>query len=418
MQRSSKRETATTARDDRLIHTLQEENFPWENPIDNIQRKPDVWLKDWEEAQHEAADFSSQWADLKKNVDASEIHARRLNAKGSSDAERGWTSRFPIADGTAKVSGRDHGVRESTPRDQLVSSEDLREDRSGKLGEDSSDRRNKRRRRSPQWFLVSWRRFRSSSSRRTLSSTPRAEGRKYSQSHWKMLTWPGLRRQIWTWFQESRMEDNLKCRFGSKFVRLMDRIHEVHSAEWETSMRIYVVQGAAYKNSSNYHTWLFVAWTMVPHVKGSSQKKKKHRWAIGKPKLDIPWKLRGIYFIDPEDGEFKVTIKNTQGRSWRYQWRRLCLVSWGHRNVRTCPRGNRRRNQTVPTKSKKTKHACIVEADEFKGKRLGSILPEDHENHIAEKGFNSMSHWTLVHKFVPMPQAMKVPDAKAAVDEA
>ena len=28
-----------------------------------------------------------------------------------------------------------------------------------------------------------------------------------------------------------------------------------------------------------------------------------------------------------------------------------------------------------------------------------------------------MSHSTLVHKFIPTPQAMKIPDAKAAVDK-
>ena len=28
-----------------------------------------------------------------------------------------------------------------------------------------------------------------------------------------------------------------------------------------------------------------------------------------------------------------------------------------------------------------------------------------------------MRHYNLVHKFVPMPQAMKIPDAKAAVDK-
>ena len=28
-----------------------------------------------------------------------------------------------------------------------------------------------------------------------------------------------------------------------------------------------------------------------------------------------------------------------------------------------------------------------------------------------------MTHCNLVHKFIPMPQAMKIPDAKAAVDK-
>ena len=27
-----------------------------------------------------------------------------------------------------------------------------------------------------------------------------------------------------------------------------------------------------------------------------------------------------------------------------------------------------------------------------------------------------MKHYNLVHKFIPVPQAMKIPDAKAAVD--
>ena len=39
-----------------------------------------------------------------------------------------------------------------------------------------------------------------------------------------------------------------------------------------------------------------------------------------------------------------------------------------------------------------------------------------HEEHIAGKGQNSVFHSNLVHKFIPMPQAMKIPDAKAAVD--
>ena len=48
-------------------------------------------------------------------------------------------------------------------------------------------------------------------------------------------------------------------------------------------------------------------------------------------------------------------------------------------------------------------------------KRLESTLPKDHEDHIAGKGYKSMSHYNLVHKFLPMPQSMKIPDAKAAV---
>ena len=37
--------------------------------------------------------------------------------------------------------------------------------------------------------------------------------------------------------------------------------------------------------------------------------------------------------------------------------------------------------------------------------------------HIAGKGDNSLQHYNLVHKFILMPQAMKIPAAKAAVDK-
>ncbi len=49
--------------------------------------------------------------------------------------------------------------------------------------------------------------------------------------------------------------------------------------------------------------------------------------------------------------------------------------------------------------------------------RVGESLPNRHEDHIAGKGNNSLQHYYLVHKFIPMPQAMKIPAAKAAVDK-
>ena len=57
---------------------------------------------------------------------ASDIISRRINAKEVSTPQRGEYFIFPVADGTAKLSGRDHEFRESTQRrEQLVRSEDL-----------------------------------------------------------------------------------------------------------------------------------------------------------------------------------------------------------------------------------------------------------------------------------------------------
>ena len=48
---------------------------------------------------------------------------------------------------------------------------------------------------------------------------------------------------------------------------------------------------------------------------------------------------------------------------------------------------------------------------------MGNSIPHHHEDHIAGKGENSLQHYNLVHKFILMPQAMKIPVAKAAVDK-
>ena len=40
-----------------------------------------------------------------------------------------------------------------------------------------------------------------------------------------------------------------------------------------------------------------------------------------------------------------------------------------------------------------------------------------HEDRIAGKGFTSMTSYNLVHKFIPVPEAMEISDAKVAVDK-
>ena len=66
---------------------------------------------------------------------------------------------------------------------------------------------------------------------------------------------------------------------------------------------------------------------------------------------------------------------------------------------------------------RKTKYACVVDADESTRPRLEGAGYKPHQDHITAKGLNSSSHDNLVHKFIPMPQALKIPDAKAAVDK-
>ena len=59
----------------------------------------------------------------------------------------------------------------------------------------------------------------------------------------------------------------------------------------------------------------------------------------------------------------------------------------------------------------------IVEADESTSKRVKETQHRDHEGHLVEKVFNSLSHYNRVHKLVPKLHAMRIRDAKAAVDK-
>ena len=44
----------------------------------------------------------------------------------------------------------------------------------------------------------------------------------------------------------------------------------------------------------------------------AAKSKAEQKWTIEKPKLDNARQLRGIFFIDPDDEEFKHTMKNAR----------------------------------------------------------------------------------------------------------
>ena len=109
-------------------------------------------------------------------------------------------------------------------------------------------------------------------------------------------------------------------------------------------------------------------------------------------------------------------------RSWKCHWKPPCLakVLSVTKLEASCSTNN--------PNTRHTRYACIAEAHESVRERIKETQLQDHADHVAETGFNSLSHFNLVHKPIPPPpspsphpsssppQAIKIPDGKAAVD--
>ena len=97
--------------------------------------------------------------------------------------------------------------------------------------------------------------------------------------------------------------------------------------------------------------------------------------------LDNARKLRGIYFIDPEDKKFKETIKNARKKL------EIPLAPAGSCKISLKCKHGETRGKTIDFKSK---FACILEAGESTRLRMGNSIPHNHEDHIAGQGDNSL----------------------------
>ena len=120
------------------------------------------------------------------------------------------------------------------------------------------------------------------------------------------------------------------------------------------------------------HLWPEL-WTKLGR---NAQLKGRQKWSHEKPKLDNARNLRRIYFIDPEDKEFKETIKNAS--------KKLETPMTPSMPCKTC-----KKSQHGVTSGKsneiESKFACILEASESTRLRMGESLPNHHEDHIAGK---------------------------------
>ena len=67
-------------------------------------------------------------------------------------------------------------------------------------------------------------------------------------------------------------------------------------------------------------------------------------------------------------------------------------------------------NQILETRCKSNEiKSTFLEASESTRLRMGNSEPHNHEDHIAGTGDNSLQHYNLVHKFIPMLQSLRYP---------
>ena len=107
-------------------------------------------------------------------------------------------------------------------------------------------------------------------------------------------------------------------------------------------------------------------------------------------------------------------LKNERNFLNRSRWRRA------QRNSQECEKKTGKTcgsNHAVQKTIEHHESGCKAESgnrEEFQNTSIHETTSristtQNHEDHIAGKGFTSMSHYNLVRKFIPMPQARKYP---------
>ena len=195
-------------------------------------------------------------------------------------------------------------------------------------------------------------------------------------------------------FVEQKNWRVLERGWRKRIVRCTDRLHKIHLFEWNAIWWVRMVREVSQGNKQP------LVPTMYGQICGSmsdaAKKKAKQRWAIEKPKLDNARQLRRIFFIEPNDEEFKLTMKAAR--------RKLEVPMPAAMPCKIPIKNSGATHRNIG--KRKTKYACVVDADESTRPRLEGAGNKPHQCHITAKGMNSVTHHSLVHKFILMPSCI------------
>ena len=133
---------------------------------------------------------------------------------------------------------------------------------------------------------------------------------------------------------------------------------------------------------------------------------------------NIPYSTERHCPIDPDDEKYRDIIKNTK-TNWRHRWPLLCFGK--------DPRAHGDLEQwtwrvTASEKIPRQESIVFWKSLNQQDYEWNLLKRKNHEDHVASKGHNSIGHnsilhYNFVHKFIPVPQTRKIPDAQTAMDK-
>ena len=190
-----------------------------------------------------------------------------------------------------------------------------------------------------------------------------------------------------------------------RLVGSLDRFHSIYSIGRKTSRRIYVVREEINKKTADIQAGSFMGRNL--------ENNGKECQAEGEAKSG---RMKSSILITHEhcEGSISSTLRTRNSKKPS----RMPVRNWKHPLLLQCLVKLRRRIVGVvnPIKLKQDLRAFWK-----------LVNPQDcaWENHyqiimktiLQEKEILHWQHYNLVHKFIPMLQAMKIPAAKAAVDK-
>ena len=244
-------------------------------------------------------------------MDASEIYSKRLNAKEVIFPKQGEFI-FPSADGRIKTSGGDQDLRTSTLiRQRPIQGEsniDFLGESEGSLPQPQDSLPDAGEAVKDFWSMSGSFIYRHHVEPRVKLCSPREE------SFPIPLKYIDVSRATYTNLdvkQEKRIDDYWKVD-GSRDLSDPWTVFAQFTLLGEKPPEGYMWSGRRLtrkqQTSRPDHLWPELWKSMGKHAK----LKEKQKWSNEKLHLDNTRKLRGIYFIDPEDKEFKETIKNAR----------------------------------------------------------------------------------------------------------